>query len=328
MDRRALGVGGERDAQPERRPARRLRREIGERAGGLVAVALERVDAQIERRAARERRALLRPLVAEHAGEMRIEPFRIVAGDMRRRARRGSRVEPRPLGVGQRRAANGARRRRAGRSRRHRACARAAACRARTARGAVVAHHIGARRAPAQRVVDQAGDRRTVAGAGEAVREPPILERIGGRPPPRLDLGEDLDGGGKTGAGRHQRPSRMRDMKIAHINASTTAPTANTAAAHAHIVAGHVDIGMHQAQCDEQPGQRHEQVIGVPRDDHQDGQHIEQHRQLELVAEALANWVCLLRPVRLAQAPRRADAPRRAAPPRRGRPPSKTATRR
>ena len=58
----------------------------GERVGSLVARGLERVDAQIERRAARERRALRGPLVAEHARKMRIEPFRIVAGDMRRRA--------------------------------------------------------------------------------------------------------------------------------------------------------------------------------------------------------------------------------------------------
>ena len=29
------------------------------------------------------------------------------------------------------------------------------------------------------------------------MREAPVLERIGGRPPPRLDIGEDLDGGGQ-----------------------------------------------------------------------------------------------------------------------------------
>src|SRR6266849_1701583 len=48
------------------------------------------------------------------------------------------------------------------------------------------------------------------------------FERIGGRPPARVDVGDDLDCRGQAGAGRHPRPSRMRTMKIAHISASTT----------------------------------------------------------------------------------------------------------
>ena len=58
----------------------------------------------------------------------------------------------------------------------------------------------GARGAPAQRVVDQAGDRGAVARAGEAMREAPVLQRVGRRPAARSDIGENLDGGGKPRA--------------------------------------------------------------------------------------------------------------------------------
>src|SRR5262249_14167504 len=67
MDRRTLGIGGKSDAQPDRRPARGHRLEVGERLDGVLAAALERVDAQVERRAACKRRALGRALLAERA---------------------------------------------------------------------------------------------------------------------------------------------------------------------------------------------------------------------------------------------------------------------
>ena len=86
---------------------------------------------------------------------------------------------------------------------------------------------MNAGRAPTQRIVDQAGNRGAVTRAGEAVREPPVLERIGRRPVPRFDVGNDLDGSGEPGGGCHQMPRRMRTMKIAHISMSTIAPTMN-----------------------------------------------------------------------------------------------------
>ena len=89
----------------------------------------------------------------------------------------------------------------------------------------IIAHDVRARRAPAQRIVNEAGDRRAVAGAGEAVRKAPVLERIGRRTAPRLDVGQHLDRGGKTRAGRHPRPSMMRTMKMTHMMTSTRAPT-------------------------------------------------------------------------------------------------------
>src|SRR5215831_16174898 len=49
-----------------------------------------------------------------------------------------------------------------------------------------------------QRVVGEAGDRRAVARAGEAMRQPPLLQGIGRGPAPRQNIGEHLDGGGKA----------------------------------------------------------------------------------------------------------------------------------
>ena len=97
----------------------------------------------------------------------------------------------------------------------------------RTARGRVVAHEEGGRGLAAQRVVDEAGDRGAVARAGEAMRQAPVLERIGGGAAPRLDVGERLDGGGQAGGGGHV-PVRMRTAKMIHITHSTTAPAMNS----------------------------------------------------------------------------------------------------
>ena len=58
-----------------------------------------------------------------------------------------------------------------------------------------------ARRLAAQRVIDQPGNRGAVGRAGKAVRQPPILEHVDSRPAPRVDVGKNLDGGGKAGGG-------------------------------------------------------------------------------------------------------------------------------
>ena len=168
-------------------------------------------------------------LLAEHAGEMRIEPFRIVAGDMRRRAGERRRREPRALRVASAAPARSARRRRAAQWRRRRARARAPACRAATARGVSAPITKAARRTPAQRVVDEARDGGAVAGAGEAVRQAPVLERVGRRPVPRRRC--------RRGPRSRQRgarrascagPSRMRTAKMIHMRASTIAPARNS----------------------------------------------------------------------------------------------------
>ena len=67
----------------------------------LFALGLERIDAQIERRPARKRGAFGGAVVAERTRELRIEPFGIIAADMRRRFREAVAGECRPLGFRQ-----------------------------------------------------------------------------------------------------------------------------------------------------------------------------------------------------------------------------------
>ena len=172
----------------------RLHVEVAHQRDRFVARAFERVDAQIERRARGERRALLDARFSEHAKKMRIEPFRIIARDMRRRAGEIGSLERGTLGLRQR----GGRKARTV-ERPFDRCEVVAAFELEHADevGARrrLAHREGARRLPAQRVIDQARDRGAVGGAGEAALEPPFLERIGGRPARGLDLAQDLDGG-------------------------------------------------------------------------------------------------------------------------------------
>ena len=204
VDRGAFRLCPQTDAQAERRPSGWLAAQFGERGGCGIAVGLEHIDPQVEGRARRERAEFRRSLLAEDASKLRVEPLGIIAGDPRRRVRKVGRCQPAPFRFGQR----------------CRRKARAAAQRDdrievepalepkhpnedRARR--LLAHDPGGRRAAPQRVVHEAGDRRAIAGAGEAAREAPVLERIGGRPPARVDIGEHLDRGGKAGGGRHTR---------------------------------------------------------------------------------------------------------------------------
>src|SRR5262249_7942400 len=89
-----------------------------------------------------------------------------------------------------------------------------------------VLHDEDARGAAAQRVIDEPGNGRAVSGTGEAVGEPPVLERVGGGPSPLRDVGENRDGGRQARRRLHGIPMRTRIAKIAHISSSTSAPTA------------------------------------------------------------------------------------------------------
>src|SRR5262249_29769131 len=63
----------------------------------LLAIAFERVDPKIERRAARERCPFYLPLLAEHARKGRVEPLRIVSRNPRRGIVEAVRRKARPL---------------------------------------------------------------------------------------------------------------------------------------------------------------------------------------------------------------------------------------
>ena len=160
---------------------------------------------------------------------------------------------------------------------------------------------MNAGRAPTQRIVDQAGNRGAVTRAGEAVREPPVLERIGRRPVPRFDVGNDLDGSGEPGGGCHQMPSEdAHDEDRPHQHEHDCAHD-ERAAALTHIVVRHVDVGLDEPHGDEDPCQDDEEKVRVAGDPGEDRQHVEKNGQLELIEKGVAELGRALRPVRLAQ---------------------------
>ncbi len=168
---------------------------MGERGRDPLALGLERVDAQIERRAAGERGALRRALGAEHAGKVRIEPFRIVAGDPGRRARERPTFKRRAF-VRLERGRRMATAVEEARDRVHIELALEPQHAERQGARPVGAHQASRRGLAAHHIVDEARDGGAIAGTGEAARQAPGLQRVGRRPALRLDLGEDLDGCG------------------------------------------------------------------------------------------------------------------------------------
>ncbi len=87
------------------------------------------------------------------------------------------------------------------------------------------AHDPGARRTPPQRVINEAGNGRAVAGAGKAVCHTPALERIGGWPALALDGGEYLDGSRKTRARSHGRPRQSGSPSVSATSTNSGSRT-------------------------------------------------------------------------------------------------------
>jgi hypothetical protein len=137
----------------------------------------QRVHPQVERGALRERGPFRAPVRPKDAREVRIEPLGIIALHVRGRLRQRA-LERTQFGLAQRRwrkarAVEKTRNRRGvepALQMQHADHAGARAC---------VAHQEGGRRLAAQRVVHQPGQRRAITGAGEAMRQSPVLERIG-----------------------------------------------------------------------------------------------------------------------------------------------------
>src|SRR5207249_3019769 len=90
-----LGVSIKRKAQTDRRPAREHGIEVREGSAGPFPFRLDRVDPQIEWRACRQRCGFGYALLAEDAGEMGIEPLRVIARDPRWRT--GETVHQAPI---------------------------------------------------------------------------------------------------------------------------------------------------------------------------------------------------------------------------------------
>src|SRR5271166_1727084 len=83
-----------------------------------------------------------------------------------------------------------------------------------------LAHQPGGRTLAAERVIDEARDRRPVARSRKAMREAPVLQRVGGGTAARLDLRQNVDRGGDAGGGGHGigfpakgTPSRRRGKR-------------------------------------------------------------------------------------------------------------------
>ena len=186
-----------------------------ERCERLLTRGLEEIGAQVDRRAVGERPALLGRVGAEGGLELRRKPFREVARDMGRSVRERGGRKPFALGFGQR----GWRMSFAGEQRRNRLGVEPSGLLKGAdrlgARGRL-AQEPGRRTLPAQRVVDERRNRGAIAGAREAMREPPVLHGVGGGTAAGFDVAQDFDGGGDTGCGGHApscRKSRLDAKK-------------------------------------------------------------------------------------------------------------------
>ncbi len=206
MNAGIAGVGAKLDAQAERRPRRRHGAEMRESTQHLLALGLQGIDAQIERRAACHRRRLGDAVIAKDLRQISIEPFRVIAGDMRRRVFKRSRCQCRTLALRQRLRRKPAAVAQGG----HRVGVdtplepeHAEHARARR----VVVHDPRARCAPAQHIPDQAGDRGAIARAGIAMRGAPFLQRLRRRNALGVDGVDQFDGGGEPRSGSHSKLS-------------------------------------------------------------------------------------------------------------------------
>ena len=202
VDAGIAGIGAERDPQAQRRPRRRRRAEMPQRGQHLLAFGLQRIDAQVERRAARHRRGFRRTVIAEDLCKMGIEPFRIIPGDMRGRIRDAARGQRRAFGVGKRFGREAA----AVAQRRNRIDVQPpfqSQHSEQTRAGRVVVHDPGAGGLTAQHIIDQPRNRGAVAGAGETVRGAPFLQRFRGRHPLAVDSLDHFNGGGEPRGWRH-----------------------------------------------------------------------------------------------------------------------------
>ncbi len=155
----------------------------------LLPLRLQRVDAKVERRALRQRRAFGNPIRAERRFEMRHQPFRQIGAHLAGRIVElgGFDMPDRLFGDRLGRVAilgealvQGAR--------------IVAPCEDgrpdREVPGRVSAHAPGDRRAAAKRVVDEVADGGAVARPGEAVRHAPVPQRLAGRAVARIDVGQ------------------------------------------------------------------------------------------------------------------------------------------
>ena len=188
---------------------RRLDCAAIERLQDLVARRLQRIDPEVQRRTAGKRLRFGKPVFIEIFLERRLDPFRDIALYVERR------IFELAAGKG----GGHVLRQRLGREfvavqfscqllwrnaplAEHDGMAE----RCRT----VAVHQIGMREFHAQRVIDDVADRGTIAGPGETMCKPPILEGIGNGTLARFDIGENLNGSGEPATQSHLSNSIFR----------------------------------------------------------------------------------------------------------------------
>ena len=208
------------------RSKRHLDRAMGrERLGDLLAFGLQPVDADVERRALRQRRALLHPVRAETLLQPSGQPLRHVCPHVFGSLGKITGLEPLALGPGERR-----RRVRIGVDQR---IERSGGQTAGLAEGD---DHRRTRRRilplPLARcllpkgVVDHVADRGAVLGARETVGNAPLLQGLRHRPVPGLDRLEHLDRGCKPPTRGHRSPrvppARQRPASSCFNNCHTS----------------------------------------------------------------------------------------------------------
>ena len=204
IHRRAAAVGLQRNAHADGRQRAGFWLQVLQLFHRPGAVALVDIDAQVERRAGGQRRALIGGIGPESSREMGGEPFRIIAAHMVGRAlqRAGGKVPALRLGQWRRRMRLAAEQRRDGRA------VQPARQFQRTDHGGarIVRRHQPLRGgALAQRVKHQARDKGAVFGAGKAVRRAPVLQCIGGGAALQIGHAQHFNGGGNMGGRQHCR---------------------------------------------------------------------------------------------------------------------------
>ena len=177
MDAGIARASAEFDAQPERRPRRRLYAEVRQRRQHLLALGFQGVDPQVERRAARHRGRLGHSVIAKYLRQIWLEPRGVIAPDMRRSLLKRARGERLAFDLRQ-----WLRRKTAAVAQGgdgigvHPALQLEHPEEARPRR--VVLHKPGARGTPAEHIPDQTGNCGAIARAGKSMRGAPLLQRL------------------------------------------------------------------------------------------------------------------------------------------------------
>ncbi len=168
------------------------------------AIRLQRVDAQVERRTLRQRPRFGDPVVAIRLTQQRNAPVRTIGGNRIGRGRGLVPLDGRDFGRGQ----GGGRKAVAVelgvQSFGQHAVDQKQRAEAESARRVRI-EQPGRRPLSAQGVVDDVADGGAVAGAGEAVRQAPILQRVGDRAVSPLDVLQHLDRCRQPSAKSHVR---------------------------------------------------------------------------------------------------------------------------